>query len=97
MQGRPVLVGGGVVTAASYEAKAFGARPPMNEREARRLCPQAITVAPRMEAYSTASAAAFEIFHDTSPLVEGLSIDEASLDVSGLARLVGDGPSIATT
>lgn len=97
LRGRPVLVGGGIVTAASYEAKAFGVRPPMNEREARRLCPHAVTVRPRMEAYSAASAAVFGIFHDTSPLVEGISIDEAFIDVTGLARLVGDGPSIAAT
>lgn len=97
LRGRPVLVGGGIVTAASYEAKAYGVRPPMNEREARRLCPHAITVRPRMDAYSAASAAVFEIFRDTSPLVEGISIDEAFIDVTGLARLVGDGPSIAAT
>jgi len=89
LRGRPVIVGGGVVLAASYEAKAFGVRTPMGERQARRLCPQAIVVRPRMEAYSDASAAMFEVFRDTTPLVEGLSIDEAFLDVGGLWRTAG--------
>ena len=92
LRGRPVLVGGGVVLAASYEAKAFGVRTPMGERQARRLCPDAVVVRPRMEAYSAASDAMFDVFRDTTPLVEALSIDEAFLDVGGLGRLVG-GPS----
>ena len=86
---RPVIVGGGVVLAASYEAKAFGVRTAMGGRQAKMLCPQAIVVPPRMAAYSDASAAVFEVFHDTSPLVEPLSVDEAFLDVSGLARVSG--------
>jgi DNA polymerase-4 len=95
LRGRPVIVGGGVVLAASYEAKAFGVRTPMGETQARRLCPQAITVRPRMEAYSEASKAMFEVFNDTSPLVEGLSIDEAFLDVGGLRRIAGTPSEIA--
>lgn len=90
LQGKPIIVGGGVVLAASYEAKAFGIRTAMNGRQARQLCPHAIEVPPRMEAYSEASKAVFEIFDDTSPLVEGLSIDEAFIDVTGLARISGD-------
>lgn len=86
---RPVLVGGGVVLAASYEAKRRGIHTPMNLYEARRLCPDAIVVPPRMEAYSEASKAVFEIFRDTTPLVDALSIDEAFLEVGGLQRLVG--------
>ncbi len=95
LRGRPVIVGGGVVLAASYEAKAFGIRTPMGERQARRLCPDAIVVRPRMEAYSEASTAMFEVFRDTSPLVEGLSIDEAFLEVGGLRRIAGTPSEIA--
>ncbi len=95
LRGRPVIVGGGVVLAASYEAKAFGVYTPMGETQARRLCPQAIVVRPRMEAYSAASAAMFEVFRDTTPLVEGLSIDEAFLDVGGLRRISGTPEEIA--
>jgi DNA polymerase-4 len=95
LRGRPVIVGGGVVLAASYEAKAYGVRTPMGERQARRLCPEAIVVRPRMEAYSAASTAMFEVFRDTTPLVEGLSIDEAFLDVGGLRRIAGTPSQIA--
>src|SRR5512133_143775 len=95
LRGRPVIVGGGVVLAASYEAKAYGVRTPMGERQARRLCPGAIVVRPRMEAYSAASTAMFEVFRDTTPLVEGLSIDEAFLDVGGLRRIAGIPSQIA--
>lgn len=95
LRGRPVIVGGGVVLAASYEAKAFGVRTAMGGREARRLCPQAIVVPPRMAAYSQASADVFEVFHDTTPLVEPLSVDEAFLDVSGLGRVSGTPVEIA--
>ena len=84
-----------MVLAASYEAKAFGVRTPMGERQALRLCPQAIVVRPRMEAYSDASTAMFEVFRDTTPLVEGLSIDEAFLDVGGLRRIAGTPSQIA--
>src|SRR3989442_11269426 len=75
LRGRPVIVGGGVVLAASYEAKAFGIRTAMGGAEARRLCPYAIVVPPRMSAYSDASKAVFQVFDDTTPLVEGVSID----------------------
>jgi DNA polymerase-4 len=96
LRGRPVIVGGGVVLAASYEAKAFGVRTAMSGHQARRLCPHAIVVPPRMSAYSQASAAVFDVFHDTTPLVEPLSVDEAFLDVSGLARVSGTPVQIAT-
>src|SRR6478736_9312584 len=76
LRGRPVIVGGGVVLAASYEAKACGVRTAMGGRQARRLCPEAIVVPPRMAAYTESSKALYELFEDTSPLVEGLSIDE---------------------
>ena len=96
LRGRPVIVGGGVVLAASYEAKAFGIKTAMGGRQARRLCPHAVVVPPRMSAYSEASKAVFAVFEDTTPLVEGLSIDEAFLDVRGLERLAGQPPEIAT-
>jgi DNA polymerase IV len=95
LRGKPVIVGGGVVLAASYEAKAFGVYTPMGETQARRLCPDAIVVRPRMEAYSDASDAMFDVFRDTTPLVEGLSIDEAFLDVGGLWRISGTPRAIA--
>jgi DNA polymerase-4 len=95
LRGRPVIVGGGVVLAASYEAKAFGVRTAMGGRQARRLCPSAVIVPPRMSAYSEASKAAFRVFEDSSPLVEGLSIDEAFLDVRGLERISGTPTEIA--
>jgi DNA polymerase-4 len=95
LRGRPVIVGGGVVLAASYEAKAYGVRTPMGSRAARLLCPDAIVVAPRMTAYADASQAVFEVFADTTPLVEGLSIDEAFLDVGGLRRISGSAAEIA--
>ena len=95
LRGRPVNVGGGVVLAASYEAKARGIRTAMGGAQARRLCPQAIVVTPRMSAYSEASKAVFAVFDDTTPLVEGLSIDEAFLDVRGLRRISGTPTEIA--
>jgi DNA polymerase-4 len=95
LRGRPVIVGGGVVLAASYEAKARGVRTAMGGREARRLCPDAIVVSPRMSAYSDASKEVFAVFRDTTPLVEGLSIDEAFLDVRGLRRISGTPREIA--
>ncbi|MEU7144229.1 DNA polymerase IV [Nocardia sp. NPDC046473] len=95
LRGKPVIVGGGVVLAASYEAKAFGVRTPMNGGQARRLCPHAIVVPPRMSAYAEASKAVFEVFHDTTPVVEGVSIDEAFLDVGGLRRIAGEPIGIA--
>ncbi|HWN22930.1 MAG TPA: DNA polymerase IV, partial [Gaiellaceae bacterium] len=95
LRGRPVIVGGGVVLAASYEAKAFGIRTAMGGGRARRLCPHAIVVHPRMSAYSEASKAVFAVFDDTTPLVEGLSIDEAFLDVRGMRRIAGTPTEIA--
>ena len=95
LRGRPVIVGGGVVLAASYEAKAYGIQSAMGGRQARSLCPQAVVVAPRMAAYSAASKAVFAVFSDTTPLVEGISIDEAFLDVGGLRRLSGTPTEIA--
>jgi DNA polymerase IV len=95
LRGRPVIVGGGVVLAASYEAKAYGVRTAMGGAQARRLCPQAIVVPPRMSAYSQASEAVFEVFRDISPLVEALSVDEAFIDVSGLRRVSGTPVQIA--
>ncbi|AYE98364.1 DNA polymerase IV [Mycobacterium paragordonae] len=89
LRGRPVIVGGGVVLAASYEAKAFGVRTAMGGTQARRLCPHAVVVPPRMSAYSKASDAVFEVFHDCTPQVEPLSVDEAFLDVAGLRRVSG--------
>jgi DNA polymerase-4 len=95
LRGRPVIVGGGVVLAASYEAKVHGVRTAMGGRQARRLCPEAIVVPPRMAAYSEASKAVYEVFEDTTPLVEGLSIDEAFLDVRGMERIAGTPAEIA--
>ncbi len=95
LRGRPVIVGAGVVLAASYEAKAHGVRTAMSGVQARRLCPQAIVVEPRMSAYAEASKAVYRVFEDTAPLVEGLSIDEAFLDVRGLERISGTPAEIA--
>jgi DNA polymerase-4 len=95
LRGRPVIVGGGVVLAASYEAKAHGVRTAMGGAQARRLCPRAVVVRPRMGAYAKASKDVFEVFRQTTPLVEGLSIDEAFLDVGGLWRVSGTPVEIA--
>jgi DNA polymerase IV len=95
LRGRPVIVGAGVVLAASYEAKAHGVRTAMGIAQARRMCPRAVVVAPRMSAYSKASKAVFDVFEQMAPLVEGLSIDEAFLDVRGLARILGTPIEIA--
>jgi DNA polymerase-4 len=95
LHGRPVIVGAGVVLAASYEARAYGVRTAMGGRQARRLCPHAVVVPPRMPAYSEASRSVFEVFDQASPLVEGLSIDEAFLDVRGLERISGSPAQIA--
>jgi DNA polymerase-4 len=95
LRGRPVIVGAGVVLAASYEAKRFGVRTAMGGAQARRLCPPAVVVPPRMAAYAEASKAVFAVFADTTPLVEGISIDEAFLDVGGLGRVSGTPPQIA--
>src|SRR5439155_8076503 len=95
LRGRPVIVGAGVVLAASYEAKAFGVRTAMGGAQARRACPGAIVVRPRMTAYAQASKELFRVFEEASPLVEGLSIDEAFLDVRGLEHIRGTPVEIA--
>jgi DNA polymerase-4 len=95
LRGKPVIVGAGVVLAASYEAKAYGIQTAMGGGLARRLCPSAIVVSPRMSAYAEASKALYRVFDDTTPLVEGLSIDEAFLDVRGMRRLAGSPVDIA--
>ncbi|HEU5215949.1 MAG TPA: DNA polymerase IV [Gaiellaceae bacterium] len=96
LRGRPIIVGGCVVLAASYEAKAYGIRTAMGGRAALRLCPDAIVVPPRFSAYVEASRAMFAVFEDASPVVEGLSIDEAFLDVRGMERIAGTPEQIAT-
>ncbi len=95
LRGRPVIVGGGVVLSASYEARACGVRTAMGGRQARRLCPRAIVVPPRMAAYSAASRAVFAVFAEASPVVEALSIDEAFLDVRGMHEIAGSPEAIA--
>ena len=95
LRARPVIVGAGVVLAASYEAKARGIRTAMGGGRARALCPEAVVVPPRMSAYSEASQAVFKVFEDTAPVVEGLSIDEAFLDVRGLDHISGTPIEIA--
>jgi DNA polymerase-4 len=95
LRGRPVIVGPGVVMAASYEAKAFGIRSGMGGGEARRRCPEAIAVPPRFDAYVEASRTVFAIFRRTAPRVEGLSMEEAFLDVGGLERISGTPVEIA--
>ena len=95
LRGRPVIVGTWVVLAASYEARAYGVRAGIGGRRARRLCPQAIVVAPRMSAYEEASRAVFRLFDETTPVVEALSVDEAFLDVRGLGRIAGSPREIA--
>ena len=95
LRGRPVIVGTWVVLAASYEARARGVRGAMGGARARRLCPEAVVVSPRMAAYEEASRAVFELFEEITPLVEGLSVDEAFLDVRGLGRIAGSPREIA--
>lgn len=95
LRGRPVIVGSGVVLTASYEARAFGVRTAMGGAQARRLCPSAVVVEPRMSAYAEASRAMFTVFEQTTPLVEPMSIDEAFLDVAGLRRIAGTPADIA--
>ena len=95
LRGRPVIVGGGVVLAASYEAKARGVRTAMGGRQALQVCPDAVVVPARFAAYTEASRAVFEVFHDTTPIVEGISIDEAFLEVGGLRRIRGLPSTIA--
>ena len=100
LKGKPLIVGGidgrGVVAAASYAVRRFGVRSAMPMREALRRCPEAICIRPRMARYKEVSGTVFEIFHEFTPLVEGLSLDEAFLDVTDSLRLKGDGETIAT-
>jgi DNA polymerase-4 len=96
LRGRPVIVGSWVVLAASYEAKAHGVHGGMGGSEARRRCPHAVIVRPRIAAYSEASRAVFDIFEQTSPVVEPLSIDEAFLDTRGMRTVFGTPEEIAT-
>ncbi len=99
LRGKPVLVGGterrGVVTAASYEARDYGCRSAMPMAEALRKCPHAVVLPGRRDAYVEASDAVFDVFRRYTPLVEGLSIDEAFLDVTGSRQLFGPGEAIA--
>ena len=95
LRGRPTVVGGGVVMAASYEARAYGIHGGMGGRTARRLCPHVKSVEPNFSAYTEASKALFEIFKRTSPVVEGLSMEEAFLDVRGLEHISGTPREIA--
>jgi len=99
LRGRPVVVGGharrGVVCAASYEARKFGVKSAMPMVRALELCPQAVVLPVRMDHYATISRDFFAILHAHAPLVEGLSLDEAFLDVSGCERLLGEPPAIA--
>jgi DNA polymerase-4 len=97
LRNRPMIVGRGIVLASSYEAKAMGVRTAMGTSAALRLCPSAVVVDARMGAYVEASKRVFEIFRDTSPLVEGVSIDEAFIDVTGLRNIVGPAPLIGAT
>jgi DNA polymerase IV len=92
---RPTIVGAGVVMAASYEARAYGIHGGMSGWRARRLCPHAAVVPPRFTAYTEASRALFDLFEETAPLVEGMSLEEAFLDVRGLERISGTPRQIA--
>ena len=94
LKGKPLIVGGtggrGVVAAASYAVRRFGVRSAMPMREALRRCPEAIVVHPRMARYKEISDQVFAIFHEFTPLVEGLSLDEAFLDVTASQQLLGE-------
>jgi DNA polymerase-4 len=99
LRGKPVIVGGssnrGVVAAASYEVRKFGVHSAMPTRQAMQLCPHAICVRPRFERYKAASSIVFKVFHEFTPIVEGLSLDEAFLDVTASQAAFGSGAAIA--
>jgi DNA polymerase-4 len=99
LRGRPVVVGGlgprGVVSTASYEARVFGVQSAMPMTRARKACPQATFLSPRMSRYAELSRNVMAILGSVSPLVEQLSIDEAFVDVAGAGRLLGDPPRVA--
>lgn len=98
LRGQPVVVGGdrrGVVAAASYEVRRYGVRSAMPMSEARRRCPALVRIRPRMAHYKSVSRQVFDIFREFTPLVEGLSMDEAFLDVTASGRLFGNGETIA--
>ena len=100
LRGKPVIVAGaaesrGVVSAASYEVRPYGVRSAMPTSQALRLCPHAIRVDPRMERYAEISDRVFEVFAEVTTLVEGASLDEAFLDVTGSQRLLGKPATIA--
>jgi len=99
LRGKPVVVGGttnrGVVAAASYESRVYGIRSAMPIAEAMRRCPELIRIPPRMQAYKKASREIFRIFREFTPLVEGLSLDEAFLDVTRSRKLLGDAETMA--
>src|SRR5438874_2683666 len=97
--GKPLIVGWdggrGVVAAASYEVRRYGVRSAMPMRTALRLCPQAVCVRPRMQRYQDVSRVVFGVFHEVTPLVQGLSLDEAFLDVTASQELLGGAVDIA--
>src|SRR3954454_21508851 len=95
LRGKPLVVGKGVVMAASYEARRHGIHGGVNGNRARGLCPGLIAVSPRFDAYVEASRQLFDVFRRHAPAVEGLSMEEAFLDVTGLERILGTPPEIA--
>jgi DNA polymerase-4 len=99
LRGKPLIVGGtggrGVVAAASYEVRKYGVHSAMPMSEALRRCPHAICVQPRFDRYKAVSTAVFGVFHEYTPLVQGLSLDEAFLDVTESKAALGDGAAIA--
>jgi DNA polymerase IV len=97
LRGKPVLVGGGIVVAASYEARAYGVRAPMSTRDALALCPEAISVDGHFHRYLELSEQVMAILDDATPIVEQISVDEAFLDVSGTTHLLGPPSEIGRT
>ena len=101
LRGLPVVVGGssnrGVVAAASYEVRKYGVRSAMSMTDARRRCPHLVRVQPRMSHYQAVSKQIFAVFREFTPIVEGLSLDEAFLDVTACQNLHGTSVAIAKT